>query len=554
MSTTLLLADDSPTIAKILGMALQSEAYQIKSVLTAADAITELQANPPFFFLVDLTLPEKNGYDFAKFLRIDAKFSKTRVVLLASAFEPVDDALFQASGADAVIVKPFDPSDLRAKLRQLLDLPPKFPAGSKVQGAVSGQTVSAPSAPPPAAEPDLLAGLGVAPSADADSILSSLMGETAETPPAAPPLGRASPVPDTTYRAEKTSASIMLDLSEGPPVFQPAEPVLDFSDIAAEGNKTAMIERSKLDESPEDVLGALLGTKEEKLPPMPTADAPLSANAQALSEFFAAELKKPESPPPAPKAAPEAPPPAPAAKAPAAPKAAPAAASAAEPLSANAQALAAFFSAEISQKSPAPPPAAAAEPDGDEAAFDASLDSIDWATPPEASLNEWSSNTVAPEQPSPAPTAASAAAPVSPARAKAKAMREVPISASPLFDTGGSNFRFSDDYVTRITRSFTGAVDEHVPPQQPNAQAEEPVFRHASHDAPRAAAKMSAPSAAGGGAWSDAELHKVEQLVREEVQMVVREVVEKVAWEVIPELAENLIKKELEKVLKQLEP
>ena len=49
MALTLLLADDSPTIAKILSMALQSEPYEIKSVLTADAAIKELQANPPYF-------------------------------------------------------------------------------------------------------------------------------------------------------------------------------------------------------------------------------------------------------------------------------------------------------------------------------------------------------------------------------------------------------------------------------------------------------------------------------------------------------------------------
>lgn len=603
MSISLLLADDSPTIAKILGMALQSEPYEIRSVLTADDALKELRANPPVFFLVDLTLPAKSGYEFARLIRNDQKLSKTRVVLLASAFEPVDENMFKASGADAVVVKPFDPAELRAKLRELGETPPKFPVGSQVQGALSGQAVSAPPlAPPPAAAPtqafsakptlpplgetDLLdlAGEGSGENQSADSILSGLMGG-ADTPPA-PPAGRSSPLP-TPLVAEKTSASIMLDLSDEPPVFQATDSVLDLSavNVADESNKTAMIDRSKLDspltqESPEDVLGTLLGTKEEKLPPMPAADAPLSAGAQALSDFFAAELgnKPPAAPPTA--AAPVAPvapvaPPAPAAPIAAAPPAtppraptalpaapiAPPVSAADEPLSANAEALAAFFSAEISggQKAaapvapPAPPPAP--EPMGDDAAFDASLGSIDWATPPEASLNAWSSNTAPPAAPvAPiAPVAAPAALtrpqkPVSPARAQAKAKPDPGIGASqggsPMFDTGGSNFRFSEDYVARITRSFTGALDEHVPPHQPHAQAEEPVFHQESSD--------SAPSA-GGGAWSHDQIEKVEQLVREEVQMVVREVVEKVAWEVIPELAENLIKKELEKVLKQLE-
>ncbi|RYZ96958.1 MAG: response regulator, partial [Proteobacteria bacterium] len=122
--TSLLLADDSPTIAKILGMALASEPLAIRSVLTAEAAMTELQVDPPYFFLIDLMLPEINGYEFTRLIRSDPKLASTKVVLLSSAFDPIDDAEFQACGADAVIAKPFDPSELRELLHKLQGLPP----------------------------------------------------------------------------------------------------------------------------------------------------------------------------------------------------------------------------------------------------------------------------------------------------------------------------------------------------------------------------------------------------------------------------------------------
>lgn len=521
MATSLLLADDSATIAKILSMALQSEPYEIRSVLTADDAIKELKANPPAYFLVDLTLPGKNGYEFAQMIRADANLAQTRVVLLSSAFDPVDEEKFQACGADGVIVKPFDPAELRSKLRQLGEMPPKFPPGSNVQGALSGQSFSAPAetapdAPPPAPQaatetPDLLVETS-GEEGDANAILSSLLGGTsdADTPPPAPQAAPNGP-------ADPTNPSIQLDLSEGPPPFQAQEAVLDFG--AALESATAVIATPPqpsplpLPESNEDVLGTLLGTKEEPPPKLPPPDAPLSPKAEELSEFFEKELTRNVERP------------------------------ADAPLSKNAEALAAFFSAEIEQKQAIAPAETAKEED----AFDASLGSIEWATPPEESLNAWSSNVP------PAPPSQTAPKPVSPARAQAKAKgANAPSGASlggtPMFDTGGSNFRFAEDYIHRITRSFTGALDESVPARHPTPSAEQTVFPKASNDS----APQAAPSA-GGGAWNAEELQKVEQLVREEVQMVVREVVEKVAWEVIPELAENLIKKELEKILKQME-
>ncbi len=123
-----------------------------------------------------------------------------------------------------------------------------------------------------------------------------------------------------------------------------------------------------------------------------------------------------------------------------------------------------------------------------------------------------------------------------------------------LFDTGGSSFRFSEDYVNRITKSFTGVHGEEVP--ESHAPAAAPMFHQKSDDRPAKAAPAAEVLASGfsGGAWSHADVARIEQIVREEVQMVVREVAEKIAWEVIPELAENIIRKELDKVLKEMEP
>jgi hypothetical protein len=110
-----------------------------------------------------------------------------------------------------------------------------------------------------------------------------------------------------------------------------------------------------------------------------------------------------------------------------------------------------------------------------------------------------------------------------------------------MVDTGGSNFRFADDYVDRITRAFTGDESETVSEKQ-----DAPLFPRSSHDG--------SPPLAGGGAWPAQDMQKMEAIVREEVQMVVREIVEKVVWEIVPELAENMIRKELDKVLKEIEP
>lgn len=589
MATSLLLADDSPTISKILGMALASEDYQIRSVLTADEAVRELKANPPFFFLVDLTLPGKNGFEFAQMIRADKNLKQVKIVLLSSAFEPVDQEAVAACGADLVIAKPFDPAELRTSLRNIKDAPPKFPGGAKVQGALSGFQVT-PSdktrtnvtdtnlhrarqvigtAPPdfkkPAEAPgtgtppsmpmdaavaapapeELLQGLQ-APDQDADSILAGL-AENAPAPGADPSdlLGGAG-------AAEDPSVDPLAILNAQPEVFQdppgtplldlteqfggmanPNESVLDMSGNASPADGTAMLDLSAV--SPES-----MGSPKEDTPP------PFSAKRAA-----GVELPKGPITPPSPPRTPEP----------------------AGGLSANAQALAAFFSAEIDSNQPkrdvmAPP----------EAEFEKSMASIEWDNNAPSDLDSWSSGGVTPPSAPPASAPAAPAAPVSAPKAAPRASTDAPpaappraaaagasavgaasgggaaaaaprrvVSASPssmMFDTGGSSFRFAEDYIHRITKSFVGHPDEPVP--QKHA-----MFPVSSDDvAPSAPA---AGPGVGAGGWNPVDSQKMEQIIREEVQMAVREVVEKVAWEVIPELAENLIKKELEKVMKQIQ-
>ena len=589
MAISLLLADDSPTIAKILSLALASEQYEIRAVLTAEEALKELKANPPFFFLCDLSLPAKNGYEFARLIKSDSKLAKIRVVLLASAFEPVDEQMFQGCGADGLVKKPFDPSELRSKLRQIHDMPAKQES-SRVTGSLSGFMVATPdptpvdlssgeelgamdlsNSAPLSAEPagddglslpaggaeevtdlsHLLTGnAGEGGNGDADAILAGLLGggnepESAspaalslgsERPPAAPPAAPPASPPKMAPPKAAPNATFpdqpSLPTNPSQPTFTNTTVLLDLSGSEME---------PKSHEAPQGIAASF------STPPGGTAtiDLSLFGGTESLT-----------------------PPPAPGASGPAE-----------EPLSANAQALAAFFAAEIQSKGPETPPAASAPPafnpapksavpaqsispgPGDDD-FESSIGSIEWgdtASPAKESLNAWSSS-----QPA-APSAPPRAAPSAPPRAAAPdtpppaPKRSAPPASAPqgsgasadmggmMFDTGHSTFRFSEDYVNRITKSFTGAHNEEVPTKHT------PVFEQKSDDSAPASA---GPSASGfsGGSWNAADMQRIEQIVREEVQMVVREVAEKIAWEVIPELAENIIRKELDKVLKEMEP
>jgi DNA-binding response OmpR family regulator len=555
MANKLLLADDSPTIAKILGMALQSENYEIRSVLTAEDAEKELRNNTPNYFLVDLTLPGKSGYEFAAMIKKDSKLKKIKVVLLASAFDPADEEEVAKCGANGVITKPFDPSDLREKLRNLANEPMKYPKGSKVEGSLSGSELIAEASPAtspsfPTVQIDPLE-LNFSPKpsgGDANDILSGALGiGTSDAVPTKTSVDLDSnPSMDLEFGSNNASVSadtllanslpanaegmegyqptLQIDLSGGVPEFQPQEQVLDLSASFHGGSETPL-----------------------KAPPSPSAPAQipeahpiekaaqktktsLSANAQALAAFFAAELdsKTPAEPPTAP---PNLPPP------PSLPK-----------------------PSSFTPPSPAvsaSPSAPTAFPEASDS-FDASLDSIEWGESPK-NLNSWSSSSLGKPQPAAKPALVKPASTVTPPPAPpplGSGAGAASGDSSFMFDTGDSSFRFAEDYIHRITKAFTGSPDEMILGKDPSPPKPQAIFPRTSSDAPPPVdsgfPRAELPNT-GRGAWTPEEEKRIEQLVKEEVQMVVREVAEKVAWEVIPELAENIIRKELDKVLKEME-
>lgn len=119
MAVKLLVADDSATIVKILSLALSNEDYEIDSVGTAAEAVQRLNNSAPDIFLVDIALPEQDGLELTRIVKESPSLQSIRVAVLANAFDTVDKKKCEEVGVDEIIVKPFDPSDLREKLRRL---------------------------------------------------------------------------------------------------------------------------------------------------------------------------------------------------------------------------------------------------------------------------------------------------------------------------------------------------------------------------------------------------------------------------------------------------
>ena len=120
MPKTLLLADDSVTIQRVIELTFADEDIQVVAVSDGDQAIARVNAEPPDIVLADVGMPGRNGYEVAQYIKETPALAHIPVLLLTGAFEPVDQARATAAGCDGVLVKPFEPQLVISRVKELL--------------------------------------------------------------------------------------------------------------------------------------------------------------------------------------------------------------------------------------------------------------------------------------------------------------------------------------------------------------------------------------------------------------------------------------------------
>ena len=121
MARTLLLADDSVTIQRVIELTFSGEDVQVIAVSDGEQAIARMQSERPDIVLADIGMPKRDGYEVAAFVKGHKDLANIPVLLLAGAFEPVDEARAREVKSDGVLVKPFEPQQVIARVRELVD-------------------------------------------------------------------------------------------------------------------------------------------------------------------------------------------------------------------------------------------------------------------------------------------------------------------------------------------------------------------------------------------------------------------------------------------------
>jgi len=121
MSIKVLVADDSITIQKVIGIIFGGDEYSLTVVDNGKAAVDKAREINPDILLIDALMPGMTGYEVAEAVRSIPSLAAKPILILTGSFEPFDEEKAKKCGADDYIAKPFESQQIIAKVKELLE-------------------------------------------------------------------------------------------------------------------------------------------------------------------------------------------------------------------------------------------------------------------------------------------------------------------------------------------------------------------------------------------------------------------------------------------------
>ncbi len=114
------IVEDDPSIQEIEMMALKNSNYMVQAFERACDFYAKIEESVPDLVLLDIMLPDEDGYSIVRRLRADVKTKRIPVIMLTAKTTEMDMVKGLDDGADDYIRKPFSVMELLSRVRALL--------------------------------------------------------------------------------------------------------------------------------------------------------------------------------------------------------------------------------------------------------------------------------------------------------------------------------------------------------------------------------------------------------------------------------------------------
>lgn len=132
MNSTVFVVEDERDIADLISHNLKAAGYEAKVFGSGIPALASAEVVPPALFLLDVMLPQLDGFDLCRRIRASRNFDASRVMFVSAHGSETDRVVGLELGADDYIVKPFSPRELIARVRAVLRRCDPSPQGSVV--------------------------------------------------------------------------------------------------------------------------------------------------------------------------------------------------------------------------------------------------------------------------------------------------------------------------------------------------------------------------------------------------------------------------------------
>jgi DNA-binding response OmpR family regulator len=116
----ILVVDDEPEAVELLEFNLQQAGYAVISAANGAEALQKARAQMPDLIVLDVMLPEMDGFEVCKLLRLEPATARVPILMLTAKAAEVDRILGLELGADDYLTKPFSPRELLLRIKNIL--------------------------------------------------------------------------------------------------------------------------------------------------------------------------------------------------------------------------------------------------------------------------------------------------------------------------------------------------------------------------------------------------------------------------------------------------
>ncbi len=120
MKPTILVIDDEPDAVELIEFNLKNAGFQVKSASDGAEALSKARSILPNLIVLDVMLPEIDGFEICKLLRRDPNTAAIPIIMLTAKAAEIDRVLGLELGADDYLTKPFSPRELVLRIKKLL--------------------------------------------------------------------------------------------------------------------------------------------------------------------------------------------------------------------------------------------------------------------------------------------------------------------------------------------------------------------------------------------------------------------------------------------------